>query len=290
VLAVRDSIWTLSFTRDTVPLRRFLTQGAAPISVSTIDRARPFRTHLGSFPTYAFEQTQIVRGGRGALVSAEVRIITGAVAHPDTTSGFVQELYVTEGARWVNAYWRFVPAPLTRAATLEISLGDTLGANFSLADSLTATGQATDYDPLVGTWEYRFQGRQRDGSFGPAGFGHWTFEKKPGDGLIEDRFRPDEPARLMGSSLYTYRTYDPARKLWQILGTSSYGGAATQAGLGWSEGPHRFLFQRSTRTWNRFRYTLIDDNHFVWRTDRSFDGGLTWIRDYGVMEAWRIGL
>lgn len=288
VLAARDSIWRFSFSRDTTQLRRFFSQ-EPPSSMALLDRSTPFSAALNGSPVYAFDQTRVVRGGRGVLLSAEVRVITGASARRDTTTGFVQELYVIEGSRWVSAYWRFMPDPSSRSATLEIVLGDTLGADFPLADSATATGQSTDYDPLIGTWEYRFQSRRPDGSFGPAGFGHWTFEKKPGEGLIEDRFRPDEPARLMGSSLYTYRTYDPARHLWQIMGTSSYGGAATQSGLGWSQGPHRFLFQRSTRTWNRFRYTLLDDNHFVWRTDRSFDGGVTWIRDFGVMEAWRIG-
>lgn len=290
ILAVRDSIWQASFHPDSNQLRHLVSHGREAIPFAAIDRARPFRPQPPSrLIGFTFESTRIARAGRGALLSADVQVVTGTASRSDTATGFVQELFVVEGGRWVNAYWRFVPTPLARGTTLEVALADTLGADFPLSDSATATGETTDYDPLVGTWEYRFQAREADGSFGSAIFGHWTFEKKPGEGLIEDRFRPDDATRPMGASLYTYRTYDPARKVWQILGTSSYRGGATTPGLGWSDGPNRYVIQHSPRGWNRFRYTLLEDGHFLWRCDRSLDGGTTWIRDFAVLEATRIG-
>src|SRR5215216_4062696 len=59
-----------------------------------------------------------------------------------------------------------------------IQLPDTMGANFSVSDSATATSLATDYDFLIGVWEFRFQSRRRDGSFTPPFNGHWFFNKK----------------------------------------------------------------------------------------------------------------
>jgi len=169
-----------------------------------------------------------------------------------------------------------------------VPLTDTLGANFALADSAVRTGSLADYDPLIGTWTFRFQTRNSDSSFNTPIAGHWTFEKKPGGGLIEDRFRPDDPASPMGVSLYTYRVYDPQRKLWQIIGTSSNGGAV-QLGLTWSDSTNRYVFQRAGRILVRMRYSAIDADHFLWRSDRSFDNGKTWIRDFAILEATRIG-
>jgi hypothetical protein len=169
-----------------------------------------------------------------------------------------------------------------------VSLSDTLGANFPLADSATKTGSLADYDSLVGTWTFRFQTRRPDGSFNEPILGHWTFDKKPGGGLIEDRFRPDDPSVSMGVSLYSYRIYDPERRLWQIIGASSNGGAV-QLGLTWSDAGNRYVIQRAGRILVRMRYSAIVSNHFVWRSDRSYDNGTTWIRDFAVLEATRVG-
>ena len=37
-----------------------------------------------------------------------------------------------------------------------IQLPDTMGANFSVADTATGTSLPTDYDFLVGAWSFRF--------------------------------------------------------------------------------------------------------------------------------------
>jgi hypothetical protein len=168
-----------------------------------------------------------------------------------------------------------------------IPLPDTLGANFPLADSATKTGSPADYDTLVGAWAFRFQTRQPNGFKAPI-TGHWTFEKKPGGGLVEDRFRPDDPSLPMGVSLYSYRVYDPERKLWQIIGTSSYGGAV-QLGLTWSDAQNRYVIQRARGVITRMRYLAFSPNHFLWRSDRSYDNGSTWIHDFAILEATRIG-
>jgi hypothetical protein len=168
-----------------------------------------------------------------------------------------------------------------------IPLPDTLGANFPLADTATKTGSLADYDTLVGTWTFRFQIRQPNGFKAPI-TGHWTFEKKPGGGLVEDRYRPDDPSLPMGVSLYSYRVYDPERKLWQIIGASSYGGAV-QLGLTWSDAQNRYVIQRAHGVITRVRYLALSPDYFLWRSDRSYDNGATWIRDFAVLEATRVG-
>jgi hypothetical protein len=149
------------------------------------------------------------------------------------------------------------------------------------------SGTMTDYDALLGTWEFRYQPRGPDGSFFPPFTGHWTFEKKPGGGLIEDHWRPDNPTTPMAQSLYTYRTFDPKRRVWQMIGSSSTGGEI-QPGLTWSDGTYRYALQRSGSSIVRIRYLSIEANSFLWRSDRSTDGGKTWLLDEGIMEAKRI--
>jgi hypothetical protein len=170
----------------------------------------------------------------------------------------------------------------------EIPLPDTLGANFDIADSARKSGAPTDYDALIGFWEFRFQNRNPDGSFSPAFPGHWSFDKKPGGLLIEDRWRYDDPSAPMGASTYTYRSYSPARKIWQMLGTTTTGGEFA-LGLTWSDAANRYAIQRYGTAIMRIRYFAIADNHFFWRADRSTDGGKTWLRDTWTMEAKRIG-
>ena len=58
--------------------------------------------------------------------------------------------------------------PVPRA----IPLADTVGANFSVTDTLTGTSGPADYDFLIGTWRFTFQARRPDGSFTPPFTGH----------------------------------------------------------------------------------------------------------------------
>jgi hypothetical protein len=91
----------------------------------------------------------------------------------------------------------------------------------------------------------------------------------------------------MAQSLYTYRTFDPLRKVWQMIGSSSNGGEI-QPGLTWTDGTSRYAIQRNHGVLSRIRYLSIDANSFLWRSDVSNDGGKTWLLDAGTMEARRI--
>lgn len=182
------------------------------------------------------------------------------------------------------------PAAAQQAVPRAIALPDTLGANFSVADTATGRSSATDYDFLLGAWSFTFQARERDGRFTPAFTGHWVFTKKQTGGqgvLIEDHWRPDNPQATWDAGTWTYRAYNPQRRLWEMQGINTNIGA-WQPGLMWSAGADRLLIEWYGSMLVRFRYFAIQPDRFLWRADATFDRGRTWILDYWTMEARRI--
>lgn len=171
-----------------------------------------------------------------------------------------------------------------------IQMPDTMGANFPVTDTLTATSGPADYDFLVGTWRFTFQARRDDGSFTPAFSGHWVFTKKQTGGqgvLLEDHWRPDDPTSTWDAGTWTYRAYNPERRLWEMQGINTNVGAF-QPGLMWTAGDSRLLTEWYGPMLVRFRYFAIQPDRFLWRADATFDGGRNWIRDYWTMEVHRV--
>jgi len=176
------------------------------------------------------------------------------------------------------------------AAPRAIPLPDTLGANFAVTDTLTGTSGPADYDFLIGTWRFTFQSRRNDGAFTAPFTGHWVFSKKQTGGqgvLIEDHFRPDDASSTWEAGTWTYRAFNPERKLWEMQGINTNRGA-WQAGLMWSAGADRLLTEWYGPMLVRFRYFAIESDKFLWRADATFDRGKTWVRDYWTMEVHRI--
>ena len=295
LLAARDTVWRAYFHNDTVLLHRYIPSAAATLEGSPQPRwntrsdimagSRAFAQSKARFVDVTFSNTQVSASGHTALVRSNYEIITESGARRDTTRGRATELFVRQGKTWVNPYWQLESGAF--GTEREIALPDTLGANFAIGDSAKAKGTLIDYDALLGTWEFRFQSRRADGGFWPVFTGHWTFEKKPGGGLIEDRWRPDDPSTPMAQSLYTYRTFDPKRKVWQMIGSSS-GGGEIEPGLTWADDTSRYAIQRNHGVLSRIRYLSIGANGFLWRSDISQDDGKTWLLDAGMMEARRI--
>jgi len=187
----------------------------------------------------------------------------------------------------VGAFLLAIPA-VSNAQGRAIALPDTNGANFSIADSAKALGTLHDYDAVLGFWHFRFQNRNEDGTFGEPFTGHWSFELKPGGGLMIDAWRPDDPSRPMGASLYTLRLFDPEQKVWELMGARSAGGQLTP-GKSWSSGGNLYLVQHTFDGMVRIRYFAMEADRFLWRADHSSDNGKTWVRDYWTMEANRVG-
>ena len=177
-----------------------------------------------------------------------------------------------------------------QAVPRAIRLPDTLGANFAVTDTLTGKSAPADYDFLIGTWQFTFQARNRDGSFTPPFSGHWAFTKKATGGqgvLIEDHWRPDDASATWEAGTWTYRAYNPERQLWEMQGVNTARGA-WQSGLMWSAGADRLLTEWYGPMLVRFRYFAIEPERFLWRADATFDRGQTWVRDYWTMEVHRV--
>ena len=296
ILAARDTVWRAWFANDTAVLRRVLPPAATAAESSDSTRftdraeimksARQFASSGDRLERIDFANTNVSLTGDVAVVTSNYRLVLRNAKGADTSRGRATEVFVRSGTGWVNPFWHLASG--NAANGRDIPLPDTLGANFPIADTNTVVGAATDYDALLGFWEFRFQARSQNGAFAPAFRGHWSFEKKPGGMLIEDRWRADDPSSPMGVSTYTYREFDPRQRVWHMLGTNARGGEFA-LGLTWSDGENRYAIQHYGNTIMRIRYFAIEPNHFLWRADATTDGGRTWLRDTWTMEAWRIG-
>jgi hypothetical protein len=168
------------------------------------------------------------------------------------------------------------------AQNAEIPRPDTLGANFDH----TAIGKGTpsDYDFLVGKWEFRYQPRdQETGKYAPVVKGSWVGTRLF-DGLFSDQFINGTAGPLM-----TYRAFNPTEGIWKVQGVNVRRGV-WQPGSSWSDAGNRYLVQENPerKTTIRVRYYSITADHFLWRADGSRDGGKTWMRDVMLIEATRI--
>lgn len=298
LIAARDTVWHAWFANDTALLRRFVPAAAAAAEGSgslgwsdrraILEGARRSVSSGAKLTQLDFAGTQIDVSGNSAMVRSRFRYILQRGQRVDTSTGVAAEVFVRDKGRWMNPFWQLEFNTPGSLALRAIDLPDTLGANVNVADSLKALGTITDYDALTGLWEFTYQGRQADGSFGVPFKGHWTFEKKGDGAIIEDRWRPDNPTIPMTSSLYTYRVFDPELKVWRLIGANSRGGGLIP-GRTWADADGRSGIEWYGDVLVRFRYFAMTPTHFLWRQDQSRDGGKTWILDTGMMEARRIG-
>jgi uncharacterized protein DUF4440 len=298
LIAARDTVWRAWFAGDTTLLRRFVPTSAAAAEGgetlqwsdrrAILDGARRSAASGVKLAQLDFAGTQIDASGNSAIVRSRFRYILQHGQKVDTSSGVASEVFVREKGRWVNPFWELEFDRPGSLAARAIDLPDTLGARVAVEDSLKSLATPGDYDALVGLWEFTFQSRQPDGSFGTPFKGHWSFEKKGDGGIVEDHWRPDNPMAPMQSSLYTYRIFDPEEKVWRIVGASSRGGGLIP-GRTWASADERDGIEWYGNVLVRFRYFAITPTRFLWRQDQSRDGGRTWILDTGMMEARRIG-
>jgi hypothetical protein len=167
------------------------------------------------------------------------------------------------------------------AQNAEIPRPDTLGANFDH----TAIGKGTpsDYDFMVGKWEFRYQARDPEsGKYSPVIKGSWVGTRVH-DGLFADQFIGS------GGPIMTYRAFNPTDGNWKVQGVAIRRGV-WQPGASWSDGANRYLVQDNPdrKTTIRVRYYSITADHFLWRADGTRDGGKTWMRDVMLIEANRV--
>jgi hypothetical protein len=137
-------------------------------------------------------------------------------------------------------------------------------------------GQAQDWDRFVGTWDTDFSFYLDDGSVrhaaGELVFG-WVLDGRAIQDIWISYPRDGTKERNIGTSI---RFFDEATKTWRVVFVApAYGGFLTvQGGV---EGDRIVLRgtddEGATIRWS---FNDIHADSFVWRGERSRDGGKTW--------------
>ena len=145
-----------------------------------------------------------------------------------------------------------------------------------------------EFDYLLGDWE--FTGENREGKFR----GLWSAVQLPETGQIFDEFRVSSATGDTFFVLTTWRAYNAIEDRWELVSVDDRGTGLQNFGTAHVEGAEmrieqKFGFGTSLSWISRIRYYNIQPNQFSWISDRSFDNGKTWIKDYQRIEAHRIG-
>ena len=144
-----------------------------------------------------------------------------------------------------------------------------------------------DFDYLLGDWQYSAKSKEH-GDF----TGVWSATRLP-QGQILDEYRvPGDK----GETIYlttTVRAYNAAADRWELVGMEE-GAGLQDVGTGRRVGNEIHIEQKFDATGpnpilRKIRYYNIRPDSFSWASDRSPDGGKTWIKDDLLIEAKRIG-
>ena len=144
-----------------------------------------------------------------------------------------------------------------------------------------------DFDYLLGDWQFDAKS-QEHGTY----HGLWSAVRLT-EGQILDEWR------VLGDNnetIYlttTMRAYNAAADRWELVGMDQ-GNGLQDVGTGRRAGNEVHIEQKfGTITPNpvhrRIRYYNIQADRFSWASDRSNDGGKTWIKDELLIEARRVG-
>ncbi|MGZ7032736.1 MAG: hypothetical protein ACXVIJ_12285, partial [Thermoanaerobaculia bacterium] len=144
-----------------------------------------------------------------------------------------------------------------------------------------------DFDYLLGDWEFTYDNQQ----YG-KGRGYWSAARLGDEGPVVDEFRIVGDA---GETYYvtrTLRAYNAALDQWDLVSTE--GGSGLQnIGTGHRNGGQVSIEQKfgagDKASVLRIRSSDIGPDHFSWASDRSTDGGKTWVTRFQTLEAHRIG-
>lgn len=156
--------------------------------------------------------------------------------------------------------------------------------------------ETVQFDFFIGNWESRYKVRVDPArpEYGPTIRGHWkAWYGWDGFAIYDDWQLVGGPPGNSGPAIRSYdplsRTWvmhyipinAPLRSVWGMTGTFDENGelhATMQA----EDIPGRPYLQR-------VHFVNISEDHFSWRSDRSYDGGTTWHENWGMGENYRSG-
>ena len=146
----------------------------------------------------------------------------------------------------------------------------------------------TDFDYLLGDWE--FTGHNSDGEF----HGRWSARKLSETGQIFDEFRILGPSGETYFVSSTLRSYNAVDDRWDLVSVEHRAMGLRNIGTGHRTLDTVYVLQAfgagTSLSWtSRIRYYDIKPDRFSWVSDRSLDGGKTWILNYQRIEAHRTG-
>lgn len=131
------------------------------------------------------------------------------------------------------------------------------------------------YGQFIGSWDIDSTWYERDGG-GKKGKGEWHFSWILGGRGIQDvLFRSGAPSHQFGTTL---RCYDPAIDAWHVTWMQPYGGEFLHL-LGRQIGD-RIVQEGIDTVQNRrerWSFTEITPDTFVWLGETSSDNGATWL-------------
>ncbi len=145
-----------------------------------------------------------------------------------------------------------------------------------------------DSDDQLGDWECTAV--NRNGGFR----GLWSAVRLPETGQIMAEFRIVSNTGETLFVLTSLRAYNAISDQWELVSVDDRGTGLQNLGTGHRDGPEFRIEQQfglgTAISWiSRIRYYNIQPNRFSWNSDRSEDGGKTWIKDFQQIEAHRIG-
>jgi len=185
---------------------------------------------------------------------------------------------------------RFIPvvASVKNAAALQEEKAKVAGQKTPEEIQAKYKAHQHDFDYLLGDWE--FTAVNRNGKFR----GLWSAVRLPETGQIMDEFRVVSDTGETWYVSTTWRAYNAISDQWELVSVDNRGNGLRNIGTGHRDGPEVRIEQQfglgTPLSWiSRIRYYNIQPDRFSWNSDRSEDGGKTWMKDFQQIEAHRIG-
>src|SRR5947207_1498888 len=152
--------------------------------------------------------------------------------------------------------------------------------------------EASQFDFLVGEWSVDVTSKSPGTP--PRYHGVWRAAKTlNGLGMVDEYGVLDDAGRIVYAGT-TLRVFDTKAATWTMRYVDEFGGETGRWSelVGVKQGSEMHVEQHwqspdGRTTILKIRYYNIQPDHFSWAAEHSSDGGTTWVRDYGRIEAAR---
>lgn len=137
-------------------------------------------------------------------------------------------------------------------------------------------------DFLVGEWQFNAKSMLPDGSYQDQVF-FSKVEKIFGGNAHRDNFQYKDANGNLVSYGYTIRTYDHSSKKWKMLWYNHNLSFITEMVGEYKNGEFHFTGNGSDQKGSyieKITFYNINENEYSWKSDKSYDGGETWLKNF----------